>query len=88
MAYVSSIAMEGKDRDRASLRFVGRAKEEGTQSLAVRCRDREFFVVFDPVLRGTRNVCASSWWDVAWVDDLAGEDVRGGICLVGEASQA
>lgn len=72
MADIASIAMEGEYRDGTSLSFVRRSEEESTQIFAVRCRDGEFFVVFDAILRGPRDVCAGSWGDVAWVDDLAG----------------
>jgi hypothetical protein len=75
VANVSSISVEGENRDWTSLRFVGRSEEESTEGFAIGCRDRELFVVFDSVLRGPRDVCAGSWGDVAWVDDLAGEGV-------------
>lgn len=37
-------------------------------------------MVFDSVLRGPRDVCAGSWGDVAWVDDLAGEGIS--VCFL------
>lgn len=73
MADVASIAVESENRNWTSLRFVGGAKQESTESFAVGCWNREFFVVFDAVLRGPRDVCACSWWDVARVDDLTVE---------------
>jgi hypothetical protein len=71
VANIPSIAMESKNRDRPSLSFVGRAKEESTQSFAIGCWNGELLMVFDTVLRGTRDICASSWWDVAWINDFA-----------------
>jgi hypothetical protein len=41
-------------------------------------------VVLDAVLRGPRDVCASSWWDVAGVDDFAEGVVKMGSSVFGE----
>lgn len=71
MADISSVAVEGQDRDRPSSGFVRGPHEKRAQSFAIWSRQRKFFEVFDAELRRSWNFCSSSWWYVPWIDDLA-----------------